>query len=153
MSSASDIANLFEVADASAFQYREVERAEQSQGLRGRWSTLTAAEPEPVAPAPMAMQGDAADSANVPDAADTPATPDTLPDALHPQTPQPAACPIAAAASDPPPVEEAAPEQPVVQATPEPVVAAQQSAALSSVFARLMERNEPRADVAQRGAP
>ncbi|QGZ58920.1 BcsR/BcsP family cellulose biosynthesis protein [Paraburkholderia acidiphila] len=150
MSSASDIANLFEVADASAFQYREVERAEQSQGLRGRWSTLTAAEPEPVAPAPMAMQGDAADCADVPVAT---ATPDTLPDALHPQTPQPAACPIAAAASEPPPVEEAAPEQPVVQATPEPVVAAQQSAALSSVFARLMERNEPRADVAQRGAP
>ncbi|WP_321963436.1 BcsR/BcsP family cellulose biosynthesis protein [Paraburkholderia sp. J7] len=172
MSSASDIANLFEVANASPFQYQEVERAEQMQGLRGRWSTLNAAEPDTVAPAPMALQGGAADSAEVPAAAATPdtadipdthetvdtadtretaATPDTSPDA--PQPPQPVACTISAAASEPPPVDQAEPEQPVVQLTPEPVVAVQQSAALSSVFARLMERNEPRADVAARGAP
>ena len=145
MSSASDIANLFEVADASPSQYQEVERAEQLQGLRGRWSTLNAAEPDPVAPAPVALaQGDAADSADVPGVTDS------LPDALEPQ---PTACSIPAAVSEPPPVEQAAPEYPVVQSTPEPVVAAQQSAALSSVFARLMERNEPRGDVSQRGAP
>lgn len=149
MSSASDIANLFEVVDASPSQYQEVERAEQMQGQRGRWSTLTAAEPEPVAPAPVALvQDDAADSADVPDTADA------LPDALQPQLPQlELACSIPAAASEPLPVEQAAPAQPVVQSTPEPVVAAQQSAALSSVFARLMERNEPRGDVTQRGTP
>ncbi|WP_321945737.1 BcsR/BcsP family cellulose biosynthesis protein [Paraburkholderia sp. J10-1] len=175
MSSASDIANLFEVVDASPFQYQEVERAEQMQGLRGRWSTLNAAEPDTVAPAPMALQDAATDSAEAPaaiatldtadtaetvdtadtvetvDKRETAATPDTLPDA--PQPPQPVACTISAAASEPPPVDQVEPEQPVVQLTPEPVVAAQQSAALSSVFARLMERNEPRADVAARGAP
>lgn len=155
MSSASDIANLFEVVDTSPSQYQEVERAEQMQGLRGRWSTLNAAEPEPVAPAPVASaQDDAADSADVPD------TTDALPDAPQSQPPQlpqqpqlQLACSFPAAASEPLPVEQAAPAQPVVQSTPEPVVAAQQSAALSSVFARLMERNEPRGDVAQRGAP
>ena len=152
MSSASDIANLFEVVDASPSQYQEVERAEQMQGQRGRWSTLNAAEPEPVAPAPVALaQDDAADSADVPDTADA------LPDASQPQQPPlrqlHIACSIPAAASEPLPVEQAAPAQPVVQSTPEPVVAAQQSAALSSVFARLMERNEPRGDVTQRGTP
>ncbi|MCP3716639.1 MULTISPECIES: BcsR/BcsP family cellulose biosynthesis protein [unclassified Paraburkholderia] len=148
MSSASDIANLFEVADASPSQYREVERAEQTQGLRGRWSTLDAAEPDPVAPAPVASaQGDAADPADLPvatDALDAPVTTDASPDAV---------CATPVAASEPPPAEQAALEEPVVQPTPEPVVAVQQSAALSSVFARLMERNEPRGDVAQRGAP
>jgi hypothetical protein len=151
MSSASDIANLFEVADASPSQYQEVERAEQMQGLRGRWSTLNAAEPDLVAPAPVALaQGDAvADAANVPDPTDTldaPNATDASPDAV---------CATPAAASEPPQAELAAPEPPVVQPepTPEPVVAVQQSAALSSVFARLMERNEPRGDVAQRGAP
>ncbi|MEX4000566.1 BcsR/BcsP family cellulose biosynthesis protein [Paraburkholderia sp. EG285A] len=149
MSSASDIANLFEVADASPSQYQEVERAEQSQGLRGRWSTLNAAEPDPVAPAPVASaQGDAADPADVPATADTLDAPDTT-DA----SPDPVSATPAAAASEPPPAEQAAAEAPVAQATPEPVVAVQQSAALSSVFARLMERNEPRGDVAQRGAP
>lgn len=150
MSSASDIANLFEVADASPSQYQEVERAEQMQGQRGRWSTLNAAEPDPVAPAPVALaQGDAAESADAlvtTDAPDTPDTTDTSPDAV---------CATPAGASEPPPAELAAPEPPVVQPEPaqEPVVAVQQSAALSSVFARLMERNAPRADVAQRGAP
>lgn len=153
MSSASDIANLFEVVDTSPSQYQEVERAEQMQGLRGRWSALNAAEPEPVAPAPAPValaQDAAADSADVPD------TTDSLPDAHQseqPQLPQlHIACSIPATASEPPPVEQAAPAQPVVQSMPEPVVAAQQSAALSSVFARLMERNEPRGDVAQGGA-
>ncbi|MEX3948545.1 BcsR/BcsP family cellulose biosynthesis protein [Paraburkholderia sp. EG287B] len=149
MSSASDIANLFEVADASPSQYREVERAEQSQGLRGRWSTLNAAEPDPVAPAPVASaQGDAADPADIlvtADTLDAPATTDVSPD--------PVSATPAAAASEPPPAEQAAAEAPVAQPLPEPVVAVQQSAALSSVFARLMERNEPRGDVAQRGAP
>lgn len=155
MSSASDIANLFEVADASPSQYQEVERAEQMQGQRGRWSTLNAAEPDPIAPAPVALaQGDATESADAlvttdaPDTRDTPDTTDTSPDAV---------CATPAAASEPPPAELAAPEPPVVQPEPapepEPVVAVQQSAALSSVFARLMERNAPRADVAQRGAP
>ncbi|CAD6555621.1 hypothetical protein LMG27952_05873 [Paraburkholderia hiiakae] len=146
MSSASDIANLFEVVDTSPSQYQEVERAEQMQGLRGRWSTLNVAEPDPVVPAPVALaQGDAADSADVHD------TTVSFPDAVESQPP--IACSIPAVASEPPPVEQAAAEQPVVQSTPEPVVAVQQSAALSSVFARLMERNEPRGDVAQRGAP
>ncbi|WP_028204634.1 BcsR/BcsP family cellulose biosynthesis protein [Paraburkholderia nodosa] len=148
MSSASDIANLFEVADASPSQYREVERAEQTQGLRGRWSTLDAAEPDLVAPAPVASaQADAADPADLPvtaDALDAPVTTEASPDAV---------CAMPAAASEPLPAEQAALEEPVVQPTPEPVVAVQQSAALSSVFARLMERNEPRGDVAQRGAP
>ena len=156
MSSASDIANLFEVADASPSQYQEVEWAEQMQGQRGRWSTLNTAEPDPVAPAPVALaQGDAAESADAlvttdaPDTRDThdmPDTTDTSPDAV---------CATPAAASEPPPAELAAPVSPVVQPEPaqEPVVAVQQSAALSSVFARLMERNAPRADVAQRGAP
>ena len=153
MSSASDIANLFEVADASPSQYQEVEWAEQMQGQRGRWSTLNTVEPDPVAPAPVALaHGDAAESADAlvmtdaPDTRDTHDTTDTSPDAV---------CATPAGASEPPPAELAAPVSPVVQPEPaqEPVVAVQQSAALSSVFARLMERNAPRADVAQRGAP
>ncbi|HKR39682.1 MAG TPA: BcsR/BcsP family cellulose biosynthesis protein [Paraburkholderia sp.] len=149
MSSASDIANLFEVADASPSQYREVERAEQMQGLRGRWSTLNAAEPEPFAPAPVELaQGDAADPADVPGSADTLDAPDTT-DA----SPDPVSATPAATASEPPRAEQTEPEEPIAQPTPEPVVAVQQSAALSSVFARLMERNEPRGDAAQRGAP
>ncbi|MCP3724117.1 hypothetical protein M3I53_13415 [Paraburkholderia sp. CNPSo 3272] len=148
MSGASDIANLFEVADASPSQYQEVERAEQMHGLRGRWSTMNAAEQDPVAPAPVASaQGDAADPADVPVTTDTPDTfdaPDASPDAI---------CATPVAASEPPPDEPAALVEPVVQPAPEPVVAVQPAAALSSVFARLMERNEPRGDVAQRGAP
>ncbi|MCP3709845.1 hypothetical protein M3I54_23165 [Paraburkholderia sp. CNPSo 3274] len=143
MSSASDIANLFEVADASPSQYQEVERAEQMQGLRGRWSMLHAQEPEPVAPVALA-QSNATDSADGPITTDAPDTTDSSPDAV---------CATPATASEPPPAEQAAPAQPVVQPTPEPVVAVQQSAALTSVFARLMERNEPRGEVAQRGAP
>lgn len=46
MSSASDISNLFQMLGVSPSHYQEVERTEQVQGLRGRWSTQT--EPSPL---------------------------------------------------------------------------------------------------------
>jgi hypothetical protein len=170
MSGASDIAKLFAVAGGSAAQYQEVERTEQQDGARGRWSAhadtdaglaaqdeaaLDAAqpliawsiaavtdEPPPVVPVLSATQ----EAPAIQSADETP---------VEAQA-QPAVEPVVESALEPAfePSFAPAPEsivEPAVQTTPEPATAAPQSAALSSVFARLMERNEPRADTAPRG--
>jgi hypothetical protein len=176
MSGASDIAKLFAVAGGSAAQYQEVERTEQQDGARGRWSAhadtdaglaaqdeaaLDAAqpliawsiaavtdEPPPVVPVASVVPVVSAtqEAPAIQSAAETP---------VEAQTP-PAVAPVVEPTLAPP--IEPAPEsivepiaEPAVQTTPEPAAAAPQSAALSSVFARLMERNEPRADTAPRG--
>ncbi|WP_408588599.1 BcsR/BcsP family cellulose biosynthesis protein [Paraburkholderia bannensis] len=157
MSGASDIAKLFEVAGGSPAQYQEVERAEQMEGARGRWSAHADTQPDPD------QQDAEADNAqpliawSIAAVADEP--PPVLPvahEASAPAREHTVEAEVAAAVEAP--VE---PEtQPVVAAqvakalaietAPAPV-AAPQAAALSSVFARLMARNEPRADAAPRG--
>jgi hypothetical protein len=172
MSGASDIAKLFAVAGGSAAQYQEVERTEQQDGARGRWSAhadtdaglaaqdeaaLDAAqpliawsiaavtdEPPPVVPVASVVPVVSAtqEAPAIQSAAETPV------EAQTPLAVEPVVEPRLAPAVEP------APEsivEPAVQTPPEPAAAAPQSAALSSVFARLMERNEPRADTAPRG--
>jgi hypothetical protein len=162
MSSASDIANLFEVAGASPSQYQEVERTEQMQGLRGDWTALNASEPELVAPEPAAQAPlEAAVASAATETTETAPGTETADTVL--ETPQPLfAWSIPAAASEPPPVAQTSPVEPVIQPAPvepvaqpapAPVVDAPPPAALSGVFARLMERNEPREGAAPRGTP
>jgi hypothetical protein len=174
MSGASDIAKLFEVAGGSPAQYQEVERTEQIEGARGRWSTHADAQPD------LAAQGDADLDASQPlivwsIAAVATEPPPVLPVAQEPpaigadvqasleapveapvETGMQAEAPAPAAAQ--PRVEPVIQDVAVARTEPEPAIpptpqpaAAPQSAALSSVFARLMERNEPRGDVAPRG--
>jgi hypothetical protein len=161
MSGASDIAKLFAVAGGSAAQYQEVERTEQLEGARGRWSAHADTDTDP----DLAAQDEAAPDAAQPliswsIAAVTEEPPPVVPAAQDASAIQ---------AADEAPVEvetqpalqsslepELKPElkpafepidEPAAQATPAPTTGAPQSAALSNVFARLMERNEPRADV------
>jgi hypothetical protein len=144
MSSASDILNLFRMAGGDASHYQEVEKAEQMQGSRGRWSMLSAVQPDGVAAAPVDIaRDDAAGEAEAVRLAETAEAIPAAPERLIAWT-------IPAVASEPPPVLQSAPEQPDVQANPEPVVEVQQPADLNSVFARLLERDKPRADVSRR---
>jgi hypothetical protein len=151
MSSASDISNLFQMLGLSPSQYQEVERREQSDGSRGRWSAPAEAfslaianekaSYETLLPCPPAAAGVAA---TAPAMAEQPGAP-------------------AVSASAPGSVGElkAAPEQPVAQADlepaaeakPEPVTVLPQPAALNSVFARLLERNSSRVDGPRQPAP
>jgi hypothetical protein len=154
MSSASDISNLFHILGVSPSHYQEVERTEQLQGSRGAWST-------PVGPVAPDITRDAAASeteAVLPaDATDVPAAA---------PAPQEIAATVAADEPEAPAVEaqaeaEAAAVQtsqaePSAQAEAEtipelhPEAAAPQPAALSSVFARLLERNAPQTDATPR---
>ncbi|WP_322045637.1 hypothetical protein [Paraburkholderia sp. J67] len=186
MSSASDIANLFGVAGGSPAQYQEVERTEQTQGTRGSWAALPAAELIPCAAplveaapletaqadttpidAPHAADEVHAEVLAVAPEPDSDAAPDADPDA--PQ--RLIAWTIAASAAEPPPVVVAVPEvgavaeseavSSVAFTAPAPAVVAAtssannepQPAALSSVFARLLARNESRDDVPPTGTP
>jgi hypothetical protein len=144
MGSASDILNLFQMAGGDASQYHEVEKAEQMQGSRGRWSMLSPVHPDRVAAAPADVARD--DAAGEAEAVCLAETAEAV--AAAPQ--RQIAWTIPDVASEPPSVLKAAVEQPAVQACPEPVAEVQQPADLSSVFARLLERDKPRADVPQR---
>jgi hypothetical protein len=165
MSGASDIAKLFAVAGGSAAQYQEVERTEQLEGARGRWSAHADTDTDP----DLAAQDEAAPDAAQPliswsIAAVTEEPPPVVPAAQD--------APAIQAANDAPVEVETQPAlqsslepelklelkselkpafepiaEPAAQATPAPATGAPQPAALSNVFARLMERNEPRADV------
>ncbi|WP_408734433.1 BcsR/BcsP family cellulose biosynthesis protein [Paraburkholderia bannensis] len=152
MSGASDIAKLFEVAGGSPAQYQEVERAEQMEGARGRWSAHADTQPDPD------QQDAEADADNAQPliawsiAAVTDEPPPVLPAAQEAPAPAIEDTVEAAveAAIDAPVEPEAQPAvaaqavtAPAIETAPAPV-AAPQAAALSSVFARLMERNEPR---------
>ncbi len=150
MSGASDIAKLFAVAGGSAAQYQEVERTEQLEGARGRWSAHADTDPD------LAAQDVAALDAAQP----------LISWSIAAVTEEPP--PVATAAQETPTIQAAveAPVQaqtqsvvgsslepalepsvePAAQATPAPTAAAPQAAALSSVFARLMARDEPRTD-------
>ncbi|WP_408734055.1 BcsR/BcsP family cellulose biosynthesis protein [Paraburkholderia bannensis] len=157
MSGASDIAKLFEVAGGSPAQYQEVERAEQMEGARGRWSAHADTQPDP-------HQQDAeADNAQPLIAWSIAAVTDEPPPVLPvtQEAPTPAIedtveAAVAAAVEAPvepetqPAVAAQVATSPAIETAPAPV-AAPQAAALSSVFARLMARNEPRADAAPRG--
>lgn len=155
MSGASDIAKLFEVAGGSPAQYQEVERTEQMQGARGRWSAHADAQPEldlPDAEVEVEAEADAAQPLiEWSIAAVTDEPPPVLPVAQE----APAIEDSAEAAADTPVEAEAQAEVQTaaadMAATPAAeIAAAPHGAALSSVFARLMARNEPRADAAPR---
>jgi hypothetical protein len=139
MSSASDISNLFQMLGVSPSHYQEVEKTEQVQGSRGRWSA-PATSPEHIAPSDAAREAETVLPADAADATEAPPT----------AQPQPIASAVPAAASASLPALQAEPEQPVLQSDPEPVIAAQRPDALSAVFARLREQSEPQADVARR---
>lgn len=149
MSGASDIAKLFEVAGGSPAQYQEVERTEQMQGARGRWSAHADAQPELDLPdAEVEAEADAAQPLiEWSIAAVTDEPPPVLPVAQE----APAIEDTAEAAAHIPVEAEAQAAAAAIVATPAAeIAAAPQGAALSSVFARLMERNEPRVDAAPR---
>jgi hypothetical protein len=146
MSSASDISNLFQMLGVSPSQYQEVERTEQVQGARGRWSTPTSSSPADItrddAPreAEVVLPTETAEAVVPPEAAEVaPAAP-----------PQPIASAAPDAVSEPLPAVQLAPEQAVLQSNPEPVIVPQQPDSLSAVFARLRERSGPQEDAAQR---
>nr|WP_042297845.1 hypothetical protein [Paraburkholderia bannensis] len=127
------------------------------QGARGRWSAHADAQPDPD------QQDVEADNAQPLIAWSIAAVTDEPPPVL-PAAQEPPACAIedtvevaAEAQVEPeaqpvaqPAVAAEALTTPAIETAPAPV-AAPQAAALSSVFARLMERNEPRADAAPRG--
>lgn len=155
MSGASDIAKLFEVAGGSPAQYREVERTEQIEGARGRWSAHADTDTEPDRAAqddagldasqPLIAWSIAAVASEPPPVVLAVQMPPAIEAAVQPEAhaqPQAEVSPPAAIQPD---------AEPTVQPTPEPATPTPQSATLGSVFARLMERNEPRADVAPRG--
>lgn len=161
MSGASDIAKLFAVAGGSAAQYQEVERAEQLEGARGRWSAHADTDPD------LAAQGeDALDASQPLISWSIAAVTDEPPPVVHVTQQSPAIQAANQAAVEAPvetqvqPAVQAVVEpsiepiaEPAALATPEPTEAAPQPAALRSVFARLMERNEPRADARADTAP
>ncbi len=163
MSSASDISNLFQMLGVSPSHYQEVARNEQAQGSRGRWSMQTEVTAMDIVREFAARQAEAVRLAEdgvevvAEDVAGDVAEPVTevAEDAVEVATavPQePIAPTLPAVVSEPVETLQAAPEQPVLQSDPKPVIAAQEPAALSSLFARLREGHEPRADVPQRQA-
>ncbi|MBC8721290.1 hypothetical protein F6X37_06685 [Paraburkholderia sp. 31.1] len=137
MSSASDISNLFQMLGVSPSHYQEIERIEQVQGSRGRWSMQTTSSPGDTTRDDSAREAEAVLPTDVTEVA--PAAPPQL---IAPAVP--------AAVSGSLPVLQAAPEQPVLQFNPGPVAAPQQPDSLSAVFARLRERSEPQEGVPQR---
>nr|WP_322093388.1 hypothetical protein [Paraburkholderia bannensis] len=131
------------------------------EGARGRWSAHADTQPDPD------QQDAEADNAqpliawSIAAVADEP--PPVLPVAQEApapalehtveaaeEVPAQATVEIAAEAEAQPAVAAQVATAPAIETAPVPV-AAPQAAALSSVFARLMARNEPRADVAPRG--
>jgi hypothetical protein len=149
-------------------QYQEVERTEQMQGTRRRWAVqpdrvaptsvdivaapvAVSAVPVDIVAAPVAVAAVSVDIARDDAAGEAEAvrSTDTV-EAVAAAPQRLIAWAIPDVGSEPPPVLQAAAQQPVVQANPEPVVqanpepvvAAQQPADLSSVFARLLERDK-----------
>lgn len=153
MSSASDISNLFQMVGGDPSQYQEVEQTEQMQGSRGRWNTVAAAQPGCMFEAPIDVaseqdlaQPEVAREAEAPLPVETaevePAAPPRLTGLIDWALPAPD--------SEPPPVVRAPLAQPAARANPEPVAPPPQSAPLSSVFARLLERDTSGTDASSR---
>jgi hypothetical protein len=155
MSSASDISNLFQTLGVSPSHYQEVERTEQLQGSRGAWSTSA----EPLEPAQESARDDAASQQA--EAAPCADAPESAPIEPMPQdeitetvtAAEPAACAaIEASAEVPAAVSTESAEPAGAPPLPEshPESAAAQPVALSSVFARLLEKDAPQADATPR---